>query len=564
MNAKTKIYFAITLILEVAYVAFSVFLSAGAITISIHNFIVSFFDFLLNSVLWLIISIVSLKRAGKGKKKVISISILMKMAVLLFCFGWGYIAFEDGIYALVTFCSTAIPPALIAIIMAKVRQKNEEAKLAENGFSGYNAGDYWLFTASEYLRLNFRDVSDMALRVGTLFKPETVKGYNKLKFVGLTDSDKENISKYSGNPIIYFLQWLLENNHMSESFCANHSQEKIEKVKNETISVNEFFADEMDYMVKTTDIKPELKEFINEYYEPFLKQGCFTHTNGTYFFDYASIIDDYSDYFYCHNYSYDVYRKMRKIFDKRYNDYMEQPSDDDYKLQQSAVHWDLFNADLDVYTNCDTSQIMKCEEALNNLDEKQLKKLERMAKKELASDNNYNFQNDFKPKTIFVYMPKDNDVYFRIEDESEFAFAVRNGIVMSQNYSPYSQRENEQYILENNDIDFLSLTTQESVEELCKKGKLKAVSLEMNNMELKNSDNKLEKKIYITAEAEPIFRENMDKIATMGNYGMLSDVKIGTLSHENCIVPQALRFIGISNINGKKSYRYLDELIIWN
>lgn len=565
MKAITKLFFILSLIFEVVAVLFGGCLTITSIYMKETDFFLLFLSFLIIPVLWMIISIVSLKKARKGHKTIIPLMILIKMTVLLILFGISFLTIDDGIYSFYLFGSLGLFTGIVSVLLIKFKDNKMDIPPIYNSFREYNAGDYWVFAASEYLRLNYREMTDLALKIGILYKPVTVKNYMNLKYVGLSDTDKENITKYACNPIIYFLKWLIENEHMSDYFYAKHSAEDIEQMKNETISISEFFADKMNYIVSPKDINSDIDGFMRNYYEPFLKAGLYTRASGTYFFDYVKVIKKYSDYFYCYNYSYDIYRELRAIFDKRYSEYTESLLGNDYYHSDYVVHWKLFNANLEVRTDCDKSQIIRCEEALNSIDEKQLKKLERMAKKEFNIKENFDFFKTFKPDLIDVHTPKDNDVYFRVKaSDSQFSFSVRNGIVGYQKFIPYSQKDNEQYILDKSSIDFLSLTNQNAVDELCNMGKLKAVGLELDGMELKSKESTLDKTIYIPPEAEPVFYEIIERLSIMGAHGLISDVKIGTLSHENCIIPQSIRFVGITNFNGKQNFRFIDEINIWN
>lgn len=588
MKSFSKVFLILSIIFEsLAFVFFVLVFIADVVNDNASGWIL-FISIALIPLLWLVISAVTLKRIINGRVKAISTSmIMMKLTVFFIMFAIGFLAIKDGIYASALFGFIGFFSGISVLISAKLRSISDNG-LNENRyqFKGYNAGNHWYFAAVEFLRKNSRDISELENMMKEIGKQG--EEYEKYHSRALPYEDRVKITEYACMPIIYLLQWLIENNHMSELFTKRFKPDDIANVRSGFIPVMYFFRNAMQCKVDRWDISDKIQNFLVWYYEPFTDIGCYRRSNDSYLFDYCTIIQSKgADLYYC-DYHYDIYRELKEIIDKRYEEYLEFVERDrkfvsEYNKTGTVLNWQLFNKNLEIYANHEltTEEIENCQSALNGLNEGQIKQLERMIIRKLALSTPIDFRSDIIPESVHIHEAENNDVYFSvgcgisIDENKIIGFTVKNGVIVNMTYDyefdmPYCNYENEQYELGNNDIDFLSLTEQAAVDELCRSGKLKAVEIKMDGMEL-NSDNGMSNIIYITPAAEKIFNENIRRLSILHRAHLINDVNIACTRGENSIVPQIIYFAGLINTppspenpDNKPKRRYSDVLNIWN
>ncbi len=531
-------------------------------------------------VLWLVISIVSLCRIKTNRKNIASSSMLMKISIACFGFGLALLSMEDGIYAFVCFTILGIMTGLGAYVVTKFPLKGKETYRLF--FQGYSAAENWYSAAVEYLLTNNRDISQLT-PINPKQRYTCVRDYLETEFNGLTDEDKEKITDYACNPIIYLTQWLIENKHLGQNFIAHYNPENVRNVVNGYIPVTRFFKNDMDYMLDNNDISDKIRKFLVYYYGTFYKTKTFRRDDDNYFFDYCDLIQSRGASFYCCDYHYDIYREFKEIFDKRYENF--KVSYDYYKTDKYAVfsakfHWKLFNADLDVYAyeGNTAEQVQKCCDALNNLSEKEINKLKCKIESLFANnDGRIVFEKMFRPTSVCIYESRNDDVYFAIDGGAEFeeehgiGFTILNGIVLDVVYAhdhnpPYSRRDMDLYELGNNDIDFSALTEQAAVDKLISSGELVAVKMEFDGMK-QHGENNSSNEIYLTPAAEKIFRENIRRLKILCKCGIASNIGISCKKSGNVIVPSVIYMKGLvtgkENGENKTYCRYTDTINVW-
>ena len=531
-------------------------------------------------VLWLVISIVSLCRVNTKRKNIASSSMLMKISIGSFGFGFSFPSMEDGIYPFVCFMILGVMIGLASYAVTKFPLKGKD--VYRLFFQGYNAAENWYSAAVEYLLLNNRELSQLNTE-----KPKPkytcVRDYLETDFRGLTEEDKEKITDYACNPIIYLTQWLIENKHIGHNFYVNYNRENVTNVLNGYIPVTRFFRNDMDYMLDNNDISDKIREFLVYYYGTFYKTKIFRRDDDNYFFDYCELIQSKGASFFCCDYHYDIYREFKTIFDKRYENFRY--SFDYYKSGKyvsfpEMVRWKLFNADLDIYTyeGHTEEHIKKCSDTLNNLSVKELNRLKRRIESIFEkNDKKIDFEKMFRPTRICIYESRNDDVYFYVDGEAEFegehgiGFTILNGIVLDVGYAfdnnpPYSRRDMDLYELGNNDIDFAALTEQAAVDKHVSEGELVAVKMEFDGMK-QHGENNNGNEIYLTPAAEKIFRDDMRRLKILCKCGIVRNIGISCKKSGNVIVPAEVYMKGFVSVkeNGenKNLCRYTNIINVW-
>lgn len=532
-------------------------------------------------VMWFIISVISLKLCLNEKKKTVAVSINLKLFALLTVMGISYFFIENGIYAAILFIFIGLVCAGTGFVMTNLPQEKTQTNVIPREFLGYNAGGVWYNAAVEYLRSNNRDMAELEPK-NPKQKYMIVQDFEETEYEGLTQADKDKISEYACNPIIYLVQWIVENRYISEDFLQRYNPENVQNLLNGYFPVTKFFRKDMKCIFNNKDISREIRPFLIYYYGRFIGTDLFVRDDDNYFFDYCDVIQRNGAHFFCCDYHYDIYREFKAIFDKRYSRFKELwgSSNPQYNRVSAEFPWQRFNADLEVYTYDENSQeqIKRCCEMLNNLSEKEYSKLKRIISNDYENDEfKIDFEKMFQPKTVHIFKANENDVYCFVSGEAEFecehgiGFSILNGIVLSVGYAadlctPYSRKEKDLYALGNNDIDFLSLTEQGAVDEYISAGKLVSFKMELDEMVAMDEENK-DKCIYITPAAEKILLEDIQRLKTMCKVGLITNISISCKKEDEVLVPSVIFARGFTTVeeNGekKRKCKYLDYINVW-
>lgn len=583
MKLFSKIFLILSIVLEIlGFILFSLVFVSDVIENGGADWIL-FLAIALIPLLWTIISAVTLKRVINGRVKVIPAAILMKLTVLLLLSAAAFLSLEDGIYAASLFAITGLFCGFSAFAATRLRNITSAPGIPERyQFKGYNAGNHWYFAAVEYLHKNNRNISELADMIRNAAMKNTQN--DETQTCGLTFDEKNKITEYACMPFVYLFQWLIENNHMSEFFMKKFKADDIANVKSGFIPSMYFFKNAMRCKIDRWDISEKIHNFLIWYYEPFTNAGCYRRINEAYLFDYCSIIQSKGADLYCCDYHYDIYRELKEKFDRKYEEYLEFVERDKkfiagYNKTKTTLNWQLFNKNLEVYANHEPTaeEIVNCKSALNCLNDSQIKQLERMIIRKLALSTPVDFRSDIIPESVHIHEAENNDVYFSvgcgisIDENKIIGFTVKNGVIVNLTCDyefdmPYCKYENERYELGKNDIDFIALTNQSTVEELCERGELETVEIKIEGMQM-NSDSGRGNIIYLTPAAAKIFNENIRRLNILNKAHLINDVNISCSRCENSIVPQAIYFAGIikniENPQEKETYRYSDLLVVW-
>lgn len=273
----------------------------------------------------IVITLVSFYRVREDRKFPVLYGLFFKIPVIVLALGTSWFALdipEAGWIAVV------IAVLFTALLIWLVRHGNDNSGKRNTvkvpafpAFSGDKAEWAYDDAAAEYLRL-----------IGEPQDTETDQGKKALadRIAAMPDSEKEKIYDYAGTPIAYFMGWLIERGLVSDAFLDMHATEELQAFRDGIRTPVELFR-EMDYVLAADDIRQEAMHFVNLYYNSAKGVMPFSHNTHRYFFDYYRIVCCGSDVprYYCVDFSWDSYRELVQVLDRRCHDFSVSVIDED-------------------------------------------------------------------------------------------------------------------------------------------------------------------------------------------------------------------------------------------
>ena len=261
---------------------------------------------------FLIITIGGFVRYSMKKKFILSTGLGMKF--LVFFLGMGAFRFPVG-EPMVSLFFWIIGGVVIAIIFfvhhsgkKKQRQMNNQKQQTnvpwnQIRFSRYKAKWTWDDAAKEYCEIHNTTLEE------------------------LTEQENDIIYDYACGYIAYLLAWMIKHDFCSEEFWQEHSAVEIEKIKQEQASPVAFVSAEMDCVVGREDFTEDIVPFLDSYYEGAMlgelrDKRPRTERTICYDNDYYAVIRNPEHYFYCINFSWDIYHRLEERLDQRYRYYL--------------------------------------------------------------------------------------------------------------------------------------------------------------------------------------------------------------------------------------------------
>lgn len=388
-----------------------------------------------------------------------------------------------------------------------------------------------------------------------------------------TDEDIEKVYSYASMPTAYFLMWLIDNNCMSKEFLAQIHDAELSKLKRREITPVSFFMGSMDCTLIREDISPSVIDFIDSYFydgcEDFSK--CYSHYSWKYMFDYYSCVSGGEGYYYCNEFSWDKYEKIKAKIDERYSyhlaayDYSDE-DEEEYKM----ITCPLFKGGIDVSRTAGVSDEYadRCIDMLVNIKDPLKQEIYNLAlemKSSYYEDGDEELQknvfDDMYPTNATIVKPVCDDpalvLYGECEFEPEhgFAMVIRNNRAIEISYytdasSPFSYENDMRCrIMQSVDEGLLSSVTDDAAaQRLVDEGRLEKVKLSFES-------------VYIPKAAGDILREYENACKALIALGMADRYEIKAANGcKGCIIPTRL---GIEAFSGEKR-RFSDTVGIYN
>ena len=475
--------------------------------------------------LFLAISIGEIIRIKRNKLSVFINSILMKFTVILFTLTLMYatVFFEEIRIASVFFGILTLAMFAVTFFCCKrATHKNKQPHYASEKrteFTAYKAKWAWDDAAKEYMQIHHLDYAD------------------------LSEEDNQQIYEYASMPAVYLLAWLVRYKHMSDAFYAEN---QTEEVLNGTQSPLSFFVNNMDYTLVREDIHPSVLHFIDSYFDSESRRHYNLYTM-SYICDYYQAIQNKNHFYYCVDYTEDLCNTLVNRIEQRFGSFNSMYETDDYHTTTQTIHWLMADKDLSVSTigNVSRAYIQSCENALNNLPEKEKERLFRMLKENYSyGDHTYHNLQDFISDSsldeILIYEPKENEPAFviltesGIEEEHGLSIGFRNGHVLYINYrmdyeNPWDEEMKDVYSLSLYNTDICNIHDMKDTEKLIAEDKL--IIYELND-----------KTVYITRAALQMIHKTNTCIEALEAYGYSFESDWKIQYHDNNPVPYCLYF----------------------
>ena len=124
----------------------------------------------------------------------------------------------------------------------------------------------------------------------------------------LSEEEINEIWYFAGMHILYFLTWIIKKDFLDDEEYSD-CKEMLEGIKKDKIPSSEFL-ELIDYTITRDDLKDEIKDFIDNYYE-----------NGKYFDDYFKIVNTENNWFI--PLKLDRYYKLEKKINERYSEFIK-------------------------------------------------------------------------------------------------------------------------------------------------------------------------------------------------------------------------------------------------
>ncbi len=158
---------------------------------------------------------------------------------------------------------------------------------------------------------------------------------NRCESASLTDYDKQYIERCSAGYMAYMLAWIIKRSKASEIKIPHSEMNVISDIMEECISPVDFLLNSMGGVISNSDSTSDktFRIFWNTYY----RDGNLKDRN----LKNVGYKDDFNEITggrYCHEFSWDVYRKLEKCIDERYY-LFEIRSEDVFERQYGLVNF---------------------------------------------------------------------------------------------------------------------------------------------------------------------------------------------------------------------------------
>lgn len=218
---------------------------------------------------------------------------------------------------------------------------------------------------------------------------DAAKEYCRLHHItpeALSEEDNCRIYEYAGNPIAYFLAWIIRHDFYSEEFLQEHGIQKIEAIREELESPAAFLACEMDYVLTREDLSEKILPFVDYYYESqelkkLRNSRSRTERMKTYEDDYYAEVRNPQKLFYCIDFSWAIYHKLEERLDRRYRYHLiEEEAYEEVTCDASLggeVRWELLDRTLELQVSDGVPQAYadRCVRHLNHLPEETINRI---------------------------------------------------------------------------------------------------------------------------------------------------------------------------------------------
>lgn len=207
---------------------------------------------------------------------------------------------------------------------------------------------------------------------------DTVKEYTDLYHCEYTDELLDRIYIYCCNYFAYLFAWLVKRDGLNPEYLDElDAADALREVRQEKSDPAVFLYHYMDGKVCRDDIAAEYLRFLDQYYERF----GFRQQERTicYDVDYNEIVRKDAGASYCMEFSWDVYRKLEKVLDKRYEKHeIDYSFEGDWTQKvYKSFYCESFQQELEVRVADGVSEdyINLCLEHCNRLQASGLKKI---------------------------------------------------------------------------------------------------------------------------------------------------------------------------------------------
>ena len=198
-----------------------------------------------------------------------------------------------SIWGIVRGCKRIKNPGKYIQKTAQITNKSVKFRsfIDEKGFNAYKSKWGWDDAAMEYCDLK-------------------EYGYEEIP-----EEESDKIYEYASMPAAYFLMWLIENDHMSETFYAETPNEEINKLKAREITPVDFFVNNMDCCLLRDEIAESILPFVDSYFESVDERAYLNFRNKD-MSDYYECVKNENDFYFCIDFSWDIYDRIRNKIDK--------------------------------------------------------------------------------------------------------------------------------------------------------------------------------------------------------------------------------------------------------
>ena len=515
------------------------------------------------------ISITGYIRTIHGKK-VVAISLLMKLTVFLYGAGCSFLAIEEGIYAFGLFICLGTMLAIMVIAVPRGIKRTTStvgaaASLREPFL--FRADWEWEPAAKEYVRL---------------------RGLQNLDH--LTDAQNNEIYTYAVGPFSYFFYWLALSGKLSNDFCKEFpTPDFTEQMRSHRLTPVDAL-NQIDAYIDAEDILQEIHPFIRHYYDV----RFFDLEKNIYLYDYYDVLGAFSDRFYCIDFTWEYAEKLFQRIQAAYENWAAECAKEfypEYGIQALCKRYSThYEQELEVYPTGERrngfpggpeAYAERCVQCLDVLNAAQWQRLERLVREtyDYAGIGTEHPLEKFYPLYLYIAEPKNaDDLVFYVsgdagfEEEDGFSFTVRNGIIVECGLSydfedPYSVSCERKYRQMLDNIDYHKVRSEEDAAHLVAAGKLVKVPL-LPGIPGCLSEERRET-VYMTPAAAEI-KEHAEKNLryVMSFCGEHKPETKYILHHGNAAVdappPLVPKSVTISNANRNEAYKYGCTIPIWD
>ncbi len=513
------------------------------------------------AVLMLVINVCGIIKTRRGKKGIVGSAVAVKLGLFFAAVSVIYFTYETRNFMGVAFLFLTISLLCFGIGLAipfigsakkqSTKQKKSAAqpKFEKPVFTAYKSKWAWNDAAAEY-----------SLMTGK--KPEE-----------FSEEENDRIFDYASMPIIYFLTWLLRNNHMSEYFLSQT------EVDEEALSSPLTFFCNMDYVLAADDIAEELRPFV-DFYLSYEEKLFYDLQSNSFSFDYYEAIRNEKKFYYCVDFSWEVYEKLAAVIEKKWKRWKahsegEGPEEREAEIK---VHSTLWNTDLSVTLTGQVSEsyVRNCEACLNSMSEDEIVKacellINTFGAQELVGEGDVKkvlqyfvpdemviFENEGEEDTAFCLLGESEEM----EPEHGIALCIRNGYVLDEpcyrmDYDcPWDDSEREKYERAISDGAIRKVKSDEEVKTLLMEGKLEILDVPAQYLD---EGNEKDATYYVTPHVKKLYDKAMIRLELLEMRGITVTRRVRFDFENQNPVPQSV------SVYGQKDDRnpFREKIIVW-